>query len=98
MVDVNKQTYMLFVYGTNFNTFSKIKINGEEYETMFVSENVLSTTCELPKHNDMITVVQKAETGELLSESDGIVVTEKALENLFPKDNPVMNEETADKK
>ena len=46
----------------------------------------------------MITVVQKAETGELLSESDGIVVTEKALENLFPKDNPVMNEEAADKK
>ena len=75
--------YVMFVYGENFTPYSTIYVNGEELNTMFVSDNVISATCSMPAHNDMITVAQVGEDGNILSETDGFVVTKEVLLNML---------------
>ena len=88
--------YVMFVYGENFTPYSTIYVNGEELNTMFVSDNVISATCSMPAHNDMITVAQVGEDGNILSETDGFVVTKEVLLNMLQGPNPYVSDKNND--
>ena len=67
---------MLVVHGSHFTTFSRIAVDGDALDTVFVSDSVL--TAELkkpPKDGAVITVRQDTATKATLSETAGLMWT-----------------------
>jgi len=63
---------LLYLYGQNFTQWSKIAINGETVETIFLTDRLLATP-ELPKSEDgmyRITVRQQGNDEIVLSETE----------------------------
>lgn len=63
---------LLYVRGQNFTEWSKIAINGEEVETIFLNDRLVATT-ELPKSEDglyHITIRQQGNDEIVLSETE----------------------------
>lgn len=63
---------LLYLYGQNFTQWSKIAINGEPVETIFLTDRLLATP-ELPKSEDgiyRITVRQQGNDEIILSETE----------------------------
>lgn len=66
----------LFVKGENFTEWSVVCVDGHEKKTVYIDENTLSVeNCTL-KDNDGISVVQVAQSGVILSESNKITKEE----------------------
>lgn len=64
---------ILYVEGQNFTEWSKIVIDGEETDTIFLSENLLATTAELPEKEEgvyYVKVCQKGNYEKILSETE----------------------------
>ncbi len=67
---LEKATYradILTAYGENFTPYSVIYLNGEEQETVFVSENEVYCICEKIPEEAHVAVKQVAEDGTVLS-------------------------------
>jgi len=64
----------VWVYGENFNEFSKVHINGQEVDTLFVNNDVLIINYEDVKDKDTLNVVQVGDDHIILSESNIIFI------------------------
>lgn len=69
---IEEEEPLLYLYGQNFTQWSKIAINGETVETIFLTDRLLATS-ELPKSEDgiyRITVRQQGNDEIILSETE----------------------------
>lgn len=62
------------VFGTNYTKCSKVKVNGELYDTEFVSNKELLVKNYIFEKGDKIVVVQEDENGDILSSTSIYVV------------------------
>ncbi len=91
--DKGEEVYTVFLTGSNFTPYSNVQVDGEKVSTMYISDTILSAIMPLPQEGSEITVVQQGSDEQELSSSEPFVITEKVLENIFPKDNPTLEGE-----
>ena len=91
--DKGEEVYTVFLTGSNFTPYSNVQVDGEKVSTMYISDTILSAIMPLPQEGSEITVVQQGSDEQELSSSEPLVITEKVLENIFPKDNPTLEGE-----
>ena len=66
---------ILSVYGSNFNEFSTIQINGKSVDKVqFISDSELKVTVKELKPGDKVTVVQQADDGTVFNTTAAITV------------------------
>lgn len=71
----NGERCILSVYGTSFNEFSAIQINGKTVDKIqLVSETEMKVTLKELDAGDVITVVQQADDGTVFNTTEGITV------------------------
>ena len=71
---VEEGTSLLYLFGQNFTEWSKIAVNGEAVETIYLNESLLATS-ELPEGENgtyYITVRQQGNDGIVLSETEAM--------------------------
>lgn len=91
--DKKDAQYTMFFLGSGFTPYSYIQVDGEEINTMFVSDTVLSAVMPLPEAGAEITVVQHGPDEQILSSCEPLIITEQLLKNMFPKENPALEGE-----
>ncbi len=91
--DKNGKSYTVFLTGSGFTPYSVVRADGEEAPTMFVSDTVLSAIMPIPAAGTSISVVQQGPDDQVLSSSEPLIITEKILSGIFPKDNPSLEGE-----
>ena len=64
----------LFVRGENFTTFSKVYINDDEYDTIYISPTLLRVDKVAIESNDVITIHQVTKSGTSLSTSCEFII------------------------
>lgn len=78
----NQGTTMIYLRGEGFTEWSRIALNGEEAETVFLSDTLLATA-ELPEGAEWeVTVRQQGSDGIILSETDAFTYHFQPLVNL----------------
>ena len=63
----------LYVYGENFTEWSRIAINSDEKDTVFIDNNTLMLEEYKVREDDVISVVQVANSGVVFGESNKII-------------------------
>ena len=63
----------LYVHGENFTEYSKVSVNGDDQETIYLNCNTLMVADKIPEDMDRISVVQMTEIGEYLGETQEII-------------------------
>lgn len=89
----NEKTYTVFLTGEGFTPYSVVRADGEEMPTMYVSDTILSAIMPLPAIDANIAVAQQGTDDQVLSSTEPLVITEKILSEIFPKDNPELDGE-----
>ncbi len=74
ITDAFEEDEQIFVTGENFTTFSKVYINDDEYETIYISPTLLKVDELSLESNDSITVHQVTKGGTTLSSSNEFIV------------------------
>ena len=72
--DIFKENDEFFITGENFTTFSKVYINDDEYETVYINPQLLRVDELYLEPNDIITVHQVTKGGTTLSSSNEFIV------------------------
>ena len=71
----NGERCILSVYGSNFNSFSNIQVNGKSVDKVqFISDTELKVTLKELEIGDRITVVQEAEDGTVFNTTDELTI------------------------
>lgn len=91
--DKENARYTMFFLGSGFTPYSYVQVDGEEVNTMYVSDTVLTAVMPLPEAGAKITIVQHGPDEQVLSSSEPLIVTEQLLKNIFPRENPELEGE-----